>query len=194
VLPTKDLKLAAQAERNQGGVWNKVAEVQRALGEALGRSVQAPASPSSLELTLEDRHVQRSLESYLDKLARIVDDKPDVIGCAIAVNGQLNSADVYAAHSLFAKLWPKLLKAGAIEAVARFEEGQTFAPLAPETVQRSLAKAKAEAITEQEKAGRTTRVRRESSASVTHETYHASADTDGRESRTSVHFNALLLQ
>jgi hypothetical protein len=48
----------------------------------------------------------------------------DVIGYAFAVNGRVNSAEVYASGDLFRKLWPKLLKASAVEAVAELEKGK----------------------------------------------------------------------
>jgi hypothetical protein len=60
---------------------------------------------------------------YLDALAPILKDQKDVIGYAFAINGKLNSADVYASRALFRKLWPKLLKASAIEAVAERDKG-----------------------------------------------------------------------
>ena len=43
-------------------------------------------------------------------------DPKDVIGYATVINGKVNNADVYASHSLFHKLWAKLLNASAIEA------------------------------------------------------------------------------
>ena len=44
-----------------------------------------------------------------------------------AINGKINSADVYASSVLFKKLWPKLLQASAIEAVAELRRGERFA-------------------------------------------------------------------
>jgi hypothetical protein len=42
----------------------------------------------------------------------------EVIGYAAAVNGKVENFDVYGSSALFAKLWPRLLRASAIEAVA----------------------------------------------------------------------------
>jgi hypothetical protein len=39
-----------------------------------------------------------------DKLSGIINDQPDVIGYALAINGRVNSADVYASNALFRKL------------------------------------------------------------------------------------------
>ena len=56
-----------------------------------------------------------------------IDGKTDVIGYVFAINGKINSADVYASSSLFKKLWPKLLNASAIEATAELQRGEKFA-------------------------------------------------------------------
>ncbi len=41
----------------------------------------------------------------------------DIVGYVFAVNGKLNSADVYPSNGLFRKMWGKLLTASAIEAI-----------------------------------------------------------------------------
>ena len=55
-------------------------------------------------------------------MSDIVDHKSDVIGIVMVINGKINSADIYGSSALFVKLWPKLLKAAAIEAVAESSE------------------------------------------------------------------------
>ena len=40
-----------------------------------------------------------------------------------AINGKLNNAEIYGSSALFRKLWPKLLKASAVEAVAEEVSG-----------------------------------------------------------------------
>ena len=42
----------------------------------------------------------------------------DVVGYVFAVNGKLNSADLYPSNALFRKMWAKLLRASATEAIA----------------------------------------------------------------------------
>ena len=51
-----------------------------------------------------------------------------VIGYAFAINGKVNSADVYASHELFQKLWPKLLESSAVEAFSELQKDKKFAP------------------------------------------------------------------
>jgi hypothetical protein len=54
----------------------------------------------------------------MTNLAGAVAGKSDVIGYAFAINGKINSADVYVSNALFKKVWMKMLKAAATEAVA----------------------------------------------------------------------------
>ena len=62
---------------------------------------------------------------------------PDAIGLAFAINGVINSADLYPSHGLFKKLWPKLLNAAATEAVAE-KNGKSAEAQAPTKVQEFL--------------------------------------------------------
>ncbi len=117
-LNTKALRLAAQSQREQGKVWQEVSAVQDKLGRTVGSPVQAASSATSLQLSLESAPVERSIQSYRRELEGIAAAHPDAIGFAFAVNGELNSAEVYGASSLFVQLWPKLLESAASEAVA----------------------------------------------------------------------------
>ena len=138
---SKDLKMAALFHHSQGEVWEKVAEAQEKLSEKLGASVRAERSATSLQLTLEDKKVDQRVDSYVRQLSSVIDstDGPgQMIGYAFAINGKVNSADLYASHTLFRKLWPKLLKASAVEAVAELEEGQRFAPVTGDDVKAYL--------------------------------------------------------
>ncbi len=115
---TRDLKIAANASRSQTEVWSKVSEAQASLGQTVGGTVISGDSASSLQLSLENRKVVANVDEYIKKLSSIIDGKSDVIGYAFAINGQINSADIFVSNSLFKKLWSKNLKATATEAVA----------------------------------------------------------------------------
>lgn len=115
---TRELKIAANASRSQQEVWTKVAEAQERLADNVGGDVTSTKSRSSLQLALEDKKVAANIGEYIRNLSSISRGQSDVIGYAIAINGQINSADIYASNSLFVKLWPKMLKAAATEAVA----------------------------------------------------------------------------
>jgi hypothetical protein len=115
---TKELKIAANSARNQQEVWNQVSDAQARLGKNVGGSVASAASKSSLQLSLENKQVVATVDEYVKKLSGITAGQSDVIGYAFAINGKINSADVYVSNSLFKKVWLKNLKATATEAVA----------------------------------------------------------------------------
>jgi len=103
---------------------------------------------SSLELSVENAKVKENTEAYIKALSGILQNKSDVIGYVFAINGHVNSADVYASRSLFAKLWPKLLKASAVEAVAELNKDVEAKPVVSEVVHTFLTdsdKARSEA-------------------------------------------------
>lgn len=115
---SKELKLAANGARSQQEVWNQVSEAQAKLGRNVGSSVAAEASKSSLQLSLENKKVVATVDEYIKNLSNVVNGETDVIGYAFAINGKINSADIYVSNALFKKVWLKMLKASAIEAVS----------------------------------------------------------------------------
>ncbi len=116
-LAGKELKLAAKYQANQGAVWQQVAQHQGMLS-AESASAAPSASPTSYELTMENKGVQKSAADYVKELGTLAEKDKDAIGYAFSIDGKLNSADLYASHALFVKLWPKLLESAAVEAVA----------------------------------------------------------------------------
>jgi hypothetical protein len=92
-------------------------------------SVADRASPSSLQLTLENKLVKDTSNDYVRNLSSIINGKRDVVGFVFAINGQINSADVYSSNALFAKLWPKMLEASAIEAIAELKAEEKSRPV-----------------------------------------------------------------
>ena len=136
---TKEIKLAAKGLNSQQAVWENVSLTQDKLSRNLGTTVNSTVSPSSIELTVENAKVKETTSGYINHLSGIVKDKSDVIGYVFAINGQVNSADVYASRALFLKLWPKLLKASAVEAIAGIEENQKPMTVEEGTIRGFLA-------------------------------------------------------
>ncbi|MFH1842305.1 MAG: DUF6569 family protein [bacterium] len=124
-LASLEAKLGNRSAPGDGGgqsaVWGAVEAIQEKLGGMLHKSVRAPESASSLQLTLEDDDLNASLDEYQNALQGIVASAGDVVGYAFAINGELNSADLFANRELFRKVWPRLLEAAATEAIS---EGQ----------------------------------------------------------------------
>lgn len=140
-LATKELKLAAKYRKDQGEVWSKVYDAQSRLSSSVGSSVQSGESASSLQLTLESPAVQAAADRYCQALAGVAAKHSDAIGLAFAINGRMNSAEVYGSGTLFRKLWPKLLKASAVEAVAERKKGPLPSPVSVHAVRAMLADA-----------------------------------------------------
>jgi hypothetical protein len=138
VVNTKDLKLAAKKANSQGAVWENVKVAQDKMSQNVGEAVASRTSSSSLQLALENTKLNQTAEAYMQALAKIVKGKSDVIGYVFAINGKVNSADVYASNQLFNKLWPKLLKANATEAIAELQKDQKFEPTSEASVKKFL--------------------------------------------------------
>jgi hypothetical protein len=122
----------------QGGVWKEVTEFQKKLMKNAGVEKLAEESPTSLQLTLENQKVKEAVARYTQPLAPILERHNEVIGYAFAINGKVNSAEVYGSAVLFRKLWPKLLQANATEALAELDKGEKFDPVTADSVKAFL--------------------------------------------------------
>jgi hypothetical protein len=101
----------------QREIWNKVTEIQSKLSNTLGAPVAAPPSRTSLQLALENGGLERAQAEYVKALQPLGEKDDDIVGYVFAVNGKINSADTYPSNGLFRKMWPKLLRASATEAL-----------------------------------------------------------------------------
>lgn len=120
---------AAVAARQQE-IWRGVAQTTARLSSSLGAPVAAPQSQTSLQLALENSRLDGAVAAYVGALQPAGQRDDDIVGYVFAINGKINSADIYPSNGLFRKMWPKLLRASAIEAVG--ERDATSAP-APST-------------------------------------------------------------
>jgi hypothetical protein len=114
--------------------------------------------------------VQETADAYVKALSHITDKHADVIGYAFAINGKINSADVYAANALFRKLWPSLLKASAVEAIAELQKDQKFDAVSRADVGEFLDDAEGGAATEKDVTTRVQMITRESKVNILFET------------------------
>jgi hypothetical protein len=174
---TREIKLAAKVDGSQGEVWKNVAAAQDKLSQNVGGRVNSTVSESSLQLAVENTRVRESADGYIAALTKIVDGQPDVIGFAFAINGQVNSADVYASSALFRKLWPKLLKASAIEAIAELDKDQKAKPVVKDDVRAFMAEPESAKASEKEVTPRIKMVKRETDENV----YFETRDSAGKD-------------
>jgi hypothetical protein len=108
--------------------WNRVDRDER--GERALASRQSPWT-TSLPLALRNRRLAQAQRPYVDAL-NAGGKGASIIGAAFVINGKLSGAEVYQSHALFERMWPKLLRAQAIEAIARKDVGRHVRPSANE--------------------------------------------------------------
>jgi hypothetical protein len=131
---------ASETGERQQQVWESVRKTQAKLSGSLGAQVRSAQSASSLQLALENEKLIDAQKGYSSALKAAGEKDDDIIGFIFAVNGELNSADVYPSNGLFRKMWSKLLTASVIEAIGHKDEPAVVAP-AIETVTAFLAAA-----------------------------------------------------
>ena len=179
----KDLKLAARKAMSQQEVWQQVAQNQQKLSANAAKPVTDTASQSSFQLSLESKPVQDNTQAYVKALEPVIQGRSDVVGYAFAINGKVNSADVYANHDLFTKLWPKLIKSSAVEAFAETEKGKKYAAAKAESVQACIEDAQRGKATQKDVTPRVQVITRETDKNIAFET------RDSAAGEASVHSN-----
>ena len=135
-------KIAAIVLRDQGAVWQSVASSQAELSEKVGKDVRSRKSASSLELTLSSEDLKKATEAYQAPLGKAIEGRKRVVGVAVVLNGKVHNVDIYGSSALFRKLYPKLLKANAVEAVAKKQKDLKFEIASAEDVKNWMAEAK----------------------------------------------------
>jgi len=105
----KGARLAVQKGDGQSEVWNQVSMQNAAVG------VQ-PASGAFTE-NYSSKDVVSRLDRYQGSLQNAVAGTENIVGVIVAVNGKVESMDVFESTPLFKKLWPKLLKSYALDAL-----------------------------------------------------------------------------
>ncbi len=116
------LKRAIQGEKNQSRVWQEVAQAEsRAVAAVLIEAGPAAATPPRLSSTGtynaigENKTVSTSRDAYVKALLPTIRKHTKAIGLAVAINGKVTSADVYASSALFQRMTEKLLNSYALE-------------------------------------------------------------------------------
>lgn len=117
---------------SQGEVWRSVDRVQRQLAEKLKAPVASDKSRTSLQLALENEKLKAAQAAYLAVLEPAGLASDDIVGVVVAIDGRISGADIYPSNGLFRKMWPKLARAAATEAL-------TAKPAKPDTAIPTLA-------------------------------------------------------
>ena len=120
VPPTGGYRDAAiDTSRRQQEVWAGVRRMQSNLTASTGADVRGVTSRSSLQLALENKKLAEMRAAYLGALKTAGEADGDIVGYVIAVNGKIESGDVYLSNALFRKMWPKMLNAAATDAIGQ---------------------------------------------------------------------------
>jgi hypothetical protein len=154
----------------QTQVWDEVATSQQKMSTKLSADVRSQLSPSSLPLALDSQPVKESVEPYVNHLSSIAERSNDVLGVVFTINNELIGADVYSSNVMFKRLWPRLLKAAAIEAIAERPIKVNHEGVDIETVKAFLMSCEPGAETIDRITERTQVVRREIESSLFFET------------------------
>lgn len=113
---TKDLRLSIRLKRNQGEVWDSVAVSKDSIRMSL-KDLRAARSTSLSEELASDK-VQARVRQWEKALAPLIQQRPNASGMAFAINGRINTIDVYHNPAIFRKMFRKLLRSYAVEALS----------------------------------------------------------------------------
>jgi ARG/rhodanese/phosphatase superfamily protein len=104
----KASRLAVQKGEGQQSVWEEVSKENAKGG--------VKADSGAFTGNYAESDAVKRLEPYIERLQNPVAKTENVVGVIVAVNGKVESMDVFESSPLFKKLWPKLLKSYALDA------------------------------------------------------------------------------
>lgn len=105
----KSGRVAVQAGEGQQKVWNEVANANSASG--------LNWATGAFTANYVDKEMLERLKPYQDALNLPVSNQERVVGVVVAINGKIETVDVFESTPLFLKLWPQLLKSYALDAL-----------------------------------------------------------------------------
>jgi len=105
---SKPARLAVQRGDGQSKVWEEVANENA--------KSKVEAATGTFTANYSDVESLERLRPYLEQLHDPIAGTENVVGVVVAVNGEMESLDVFQSTPLFKKLWPKLLKSYALDA------------------------------------------------------------------------------
>lgn len=135
-LAPKGVRGAAKVERSQARVWGCVA----AQKVSAHKQLHCPNTNSSVNEMLDAPQVQTISEEYAAALERALDraENSDAVGMAIVFNGQIEEVNLYPNRALFRKLFPRLIRAYAVQAALLKDQAKGGEPLTDVAVARFL--------------------------------------------------------
>jgi hypothetical protein len=103
-------RVAVQSGKGQGEVWEKVQKINAGL--------RVDSESDAATAVYAAKPVSDELAPYAAALTAKVAGQGRIVGAIVAINGKIESLDVFESTPLFRKLWPKLLSSYALDAVS----------------------------------------------------------------------------
>jgi hypothetical protein len=135
-LAPKGVRGAAKVEGSQDRVWGCVA----AQKVSAHKKLLCPNTNSSVNEMLDAPQVQTISEEYATALGGVLDqaENRDAVGMAIVFNGQIEEVNLYPNRALFRKLFPRLIRAYAVQAALLKDQVQDAGSVTDTDVVRFL--------------------------------------------------------
>jgi hypothetical protein len=135
-LAPKGVRGAAKVEGSQQKVWDCCA----AQKDSAHKTLLCPNTNSSVNEMLDAPQVQTISEEYATDLERALDraENRDAVGMAIVFNGQIEEVDLYPNRALFRKLFPRLIRAYAVQVALLKDQAKAGEPLTDAAVAQFL--------------------------------------------------------
>jgi len=113
------------AEANEGKFVAKAGTLSKSAGqikvwEEVGKANAASGAnwdADAFTANYVDEKIVERLAPYMEALNNPVSDGERVVGVVVAINGKIETVDVFESTPLFRKLWPQLLKSFALDAL-----------------------------------------------------------------------------
>lgn len=108
-ISSNSVRKAAAVEKEQGNVWEKVAEINK--------KNEVKTSTGALTAAKDADKLNAQLKNYKNWFASSFRDQPDVIGIVAVSGKKVLGCDMFATHEMFMSYYPNLLDSYATEAI-----------------------------------------------------------------------------
>src|SRR3989339_1451366 len=112
--PSKGMRMAAQ-KGDQSFQWASVGILKSQVSTNMGL---ARSTTSSVNEELENPRVKETIAEYEKALTPLLRKHPNAVGMAFALNGEINTIEIFQSPKLFQKVSSKLLKSWSLESIA----------------------------------------------------------------------------
>ena len=150
-------------KKDQGATWSKVAELNAQKQKATGSHNLAPSS-GTYRASLEDEKVDEQITSARRTIDAELDEIEGVVGLVLALDGEVDSAELYAHPRLFEKAQVGLVDSYAREALGRDLLGKWTHPPTPRAAATFVREAREAKVVEEEAKAASVSTKREAEA------------------------------